>query len=125
MLQTYRISDQGDFWAFFYQCWSILPISLKLKLKTVSQRLLREAPLGPDAVPVGTTEFRYTPVLTKQSAMFNAWKLLCEIAEGRGAPVRLASMYSVMEIEEGKVKADKIRRYEAVSLEHFYRGINA
>jgi len=125
MLQTYRISDQGDFWAFFYQCWSILPISLKLKLKTVSQRLLREAPLGPDAVPVGTTEFRYTPVLTKQSAMFNAWKLLCEIAEGRGAPVRLASMYSVMEIEEGKVKADKIRRYEAVSLEHLYRSINA
>jgi DNA polymerase III delta prime subunit len=125
MLQTYRISDQGDFWAFFYQCWSILPISLKLKLKTVSQRLLREAPLGPDTVPVGTAEFRYTPVLTKQSAMFNAWKLLCEIAEGRGAPVRLASMYSFMEIEEGKVKADKIRRYEAVSLEHFYRGVSA
>jgi hypothetical protein len=125
MLQTYKISDQGDFWAFFYQCWSILPISLKLKLKTVSQRLMREAPLAHDAVPVGTSEFRYTPVLTKQSAMFNAWKLLCEIAESRGAPVRLASMYSLVEIEQGKVKADKMRRYEAVSLEHFYRGVSA
>jgi hypothetical protein len=117
------VSDQGDFWAFFYQCWTILPLSLKLKLKIISLRLSREAVLSEDSKRLTMDEFRYTPVLTKQSAMFNAWKLLCDISETRGVPVRLAPMYAHAEIQNGSLRPDKVRRYEAISLEKFYNTI--
>ena len=123
LFSAYKVSDQGDFWAFFYQCWTILPLSLKLKLKNISLRLAAEAPLPVGTEKPATSDFRYTPVLTKQSAMFNAWKLLCEIAETRGAPVRLAPMYAFTELEEGTMKSDKVRRYQAVSLQSFYNTI--
>jgi hypothetical protein len=123
LFDAYKISDQGDFWAFFYQCWTILPISLRLKLKTISLRLEQEASLSPQSKRVAIEDFRYTPVLTKQSAMFNAWKLLCEISEKRKVPVRLAAMYAFSEIQSGSLKPDKVRRYEAVSLENLYASI--
>jgi hypothetical protein len=124
LFSAYKVSDQGDFWAFFYQCWTILPISLKLKLKTVSLRLGREAPLRPDSKQLTAEDFRYTPVLTKQSAMFNAWKLLCEVAETHKVPVRLAPMYALAEIQSGTLRPDKLKRYEAVSLQNLHRLVN-
>ena len=123
MFDAYKVSDQGDFWAFFYQCWTILPLSLKLKLKIISLRLAQQAVLPPGKERLTTDDFRYTPVLTKQSAMFNAWKLLCEVAETRGIPVRLAPMYAFTEIQSGSLKPDKVRRYEAVSLEQFNKNV--
>lgn len=125
LFDAYKVSDQGDYWAFFYQCWTILPLSLKLKLKIISLRLATEAPLAPNAKQLTPGEFRYTPVLTKQSAMFNAWKLLCEVAETRGVPVRLAPMYSLLELQGGALRPDKVRRYEAISLDHFFKGVPA
>jgi hypothetical protein len=121
LFNAYKLSDQGDFWAFFYQCWTILPLSLKLKLKIISLRLAQEAPLPEGKEPLTTDDFRYTPVLTKQSAMFNAWKLLCDISETRGTPVRLAPMYAHAEIKGGTLRPDKVRRYEAISLEQFHK----
>jgi hypothetical protein len=118
VFDAYKTSDQGDFWAFFYQCWTILPISLRLKLKLMSLRLAQEAPIEAD---VRKPEFRYTPVLTKQSAMFNAWKLLCEISEAHSVPVRLGPMYSEYDIINGSLKPDKVRRYQAISLENLHR----
>ena len=123
LFDAYKVSDQGDFWAFFYQCWTILPLSLKLKLKIISLRLAQEATLRPDTKTLTTDDFRYTPVLTKQSAMFNAWKLLCEISESRGIPVRLAPMYAFAEIQGGTLRPDKVRRYEAISLEQLNKTI--
>lgn len=123
LFDAYKVSDQGDFWAFFYQCWTILPLSLKLKLKIISLRLAHEAPLTESTPQLTIDDFRYTPVLTKQSAMFNAWKLLCEVSEKRDAPVRISPMYAFTEIKEGSLKLDKVRRYEAVSLEHLYKNI--
>jgi hypothetical protein len=119
LFSAYKISDQGDFWAFFYQCWTILPLSLKLKLKTISLRLATEAPIREGGKQLTTEDLRYTPVLTKQSAMFNAWKLLCEIAEQRSIPVRLAPMYAEAEIQSQSLHPDKVRRYEAISLQSF------
>jgi hypothetical protein len=123
LFSAYNVSDQGDFWAFFYQCWTILPLSLKLKLKLINLRLAQDAPLKPDTTPPTTDDFRYTPVLTKQSAMYNAWKLLREVAEANGIPVRLAPMYAYRELQAGTLKPDKARRYEAVSLQSFYNKI--
>jgi len=120
LFDAYKVSDQGDFWAFFYQCWTILPLSLKLKLKIISLRLAQEAIIPPGGTQLTTDDFRYTPVLTKQSAMFNAWKLLCEVAETRGIPVRLAPMYAFAEVQGGLLRPEKVRRYDAVSLEHFH-----
>jgi hypothetical protein len=125
LFNAYKVSDQGDFWAFFYQCWTILPLSLKLKLKIISLRLAREATLTDTSKRLTADDFRYTPVLTKQSAMFNAWKLLCDISESREVPVRLAPMYAHAEIQSGSLRPDKIRRYEAISLENFYKMITA
>lgn len=118
LFDAYKVSDQGDFWAFFYQCWNILPISLRLKLKTISLRLAQEAPLPEGATILQAEDFRYTPVLTKQSAMFNAWKLLCEIAEKNNIPVRLASAAAHQEILKGDLKPDRVKRYQAVSLQN-------
>jgi DNA polymerase III delta prime subunit len=123
LFNAYKVSDQGDFWAFFYQCWTILPLSLKLKLKIMSIRLAQEAPLPAGKEPLTTDDFRYTPVLTKQSAMFNAWKLLCEISETRGVPVRLAPMYAGAEMQNGSLRPDRIRRYAGISLEQFQKMI--
>ena len=125
MFQTYKVSDQGDFWAFFYQCWNILPISLMLKLKMISQRLTKEAPLPKGAATINAKDFRYTPILTKQSAMFNAWKLLCEVSSERDTPVRMAPMYAYADIKRGDIKNDKLKRYEAVSLQSFYEQVHA
>jgi hypothetical protein len=123
LFSAYNVSDQGDFWAFFYQCWTILPLSLKLKLKLINLRLAQDAPLKGDTTPPTTEDFRYTPVLTKQSAMYNAWKLLRQVAETNNIPVRLSPMYAYKELEAGTLKPDKARRYEALSLQSFYNKI--
>jgi len=123
LFDAYKVSDQGDFWAFFYQCWTILPLSLKLKLKIISLRLAQEAPIPEGGTQLTADDFRYTPVLTKQSAMFNAWKLLCEVAETRGIPVRLAPMYAFAEVQGGALRPDKVRRYDAVSLEALNKSV--
>jgi GTPase SAR1 family protein len=120
LFNAYKVSDQGDFWAFFYQCWTILPISLRLKLKIMSLRLAKEAPLKEGTLAVESKDFRYTPVLTKQSAMFNAWKLICEVAEKYQVPVRLAPLYAHLESNEVGLKPDKVRRYNAISVEHLH-----
>jgi len=121
--KAYYLSDEGDFWAFFYQCWSILPLSLQLKLKNISLRLSEELPLKPTSKIPDCDELNYTPVLTKQSAMFNAWKLLCEISNEYKIPIRLTPMYAVLKMKEAGLKSDKIKRYEAISLETMYNNI--
>ncbi len=121
LFDAYRTSDQGDFWAFFYQCWNILPLSLKLKLKHISLRFMDEAPNKKKILPI--EDMRYTPVLTKQSAMFNAWKLLCDVSDTNRIPVRMSPMYAHVELSKGGLRPDRIRRLEAISLQKLYASI--
>ena len=121
--EAYYKSDEGDFWAFFYQCWNILPLSLQLKLKNISLRLSQELPITNGKSIVPTEDMRYTPVLTKQSAMFNAWKLLCEISTDYKVPIRLTPMWAYLRTKDASLKPDKIRRYEAISLETMVKNI--
>ena len=121
--KAYYKSDEGDFWAFFYQCWSILPLSLQLKLKNISLRLSEEVPLKSNSKIPECEDLNYTPVLTKQSAMFNAWKLLCEISNEYNVPIRLTPMYAQIKMKEAGLKPDKIKRYEAISLESMFKNI--
>jgi hypothetical protein len=96
LFQCIQDSDYADYWAFFYQTWRLLGLSQDVKLNTINLFLNKEAPWTKDE-PV-LTSIRYTPVLTKQSALFNAWKLLCEIADTQGISIKntpIALMMSV------------------------------
>lgn len=93
MLRCIQESDYADYWAFFYQTWRLLGLSQDVKLNTMNLFLTRDAPWLSDEPALDT--IRYTPVLTKQSALFNAWKLLCEIADTKGVPIRLTP-YALM-----------------------------
>jgi hypothetical protein len=121
LFEAYRTSDQGDFWAFFYQCWNILPLSLQLKLKHISMRLTTEAANPEKRLDI--SEMRYTPVLTKQSAMFNAWKLLCELSDTYKVPVRMSPMYAFTDLTKGGLRPDRIRRLEGISLQKLYSNL--
>jgi hypothetical protein len=93
MFECIQESDYADYWAFFYQTWRLLYLSQDLKLNTINLFLSKYAPYRKDEPPLES--IRYTPVLTKQSALFNVWKLLCEIADEKKVPIRL-SPYSLM-----------------------------
>ena len=96
LFQCIQDSDYADYWAFFYQTWRLLGLSQDVKLNTINLFLNKEAPWTKDEPAL--TSIRYTPVLTKQSALFNAWKLLCEIADNQGISIKntpIALMMSV------------------------------
>lgn len=96
LFQCIQDSDYADYWAFFYQTWRLLGLSQDVKLNTINLFLSNEAPWTKDETAL--TSIRYTPVLTKQSALFNAWKLLCEIADNQGISIKntpIALMMSV------------------------------
>ena len=116
ILDYIRWSDRADFWAFFHQCWNLLPLSQDLKLKIPSLRLTQEAPLSPDYPHNSSEALRYTPVLTKQSAIFNSWKFMCEIADRDSIPVHIVPIVCHKEAEKPEQKTDKIRRLKNIAL---------
>ena len=118
-------SDYADYWAFFYQTWRLLALSQDVKLNTVNLYLSQRAPVGMTDTP-GVETLRYTPVLTKQSALFNAWKLLCELADTRGVPIRLTPIALAAVVKEGigpPKKLDKAKKLESMSLVGAWTGV--
>jgi hypothetical protein len=84
------VSDWADFWAFFYQCWQILPLTQQLKLKVTNQIFSN---LGPPKKDIPSAEkLVFTRVLSRQSALFNAWKELCRIHDITDIPIRCVPM---------------------------------
>lgn len=116
LYKAYCKSDRADFWAFFHQCWNLLPLSQDLKLKIPSLRLSQEAHLKNDSLQVKPEELRYTPVLTKQSAIFNSWKFICEIADRDGLPVQVVPGICHLEAMKPEMKVDKQRRLKNIAL---------
>jgi len=120
LFQCIQESDYADYWAFFYQTWRLLGLSQDVKLNTINLFISQEAPWKGEEPALSS--MRYTPVLTKQSALFNAWKLLCEIADTRGISIRitpLALMLSVnAETSSGIVakKQDKKKKVDSMTL---------
>ena len=86
-----RWSDRADFWAFFHQCWSLLPLSYHLKLK-YPNTLLQAYP-KPTTIP-GPSGLVYTQVLTKQSALFNSWKEMNRVSNELGVPFRCVGQWA-------------------------------
>jgi hypothetical protein len=125
MFRCIQESDYADYWAFFYQTWRLLGLSQDVKINTMNLFLNKYAPYhgslaeknngGPPAADI-----RYTPVLTKQSALFNAWKLLCEISDTQGVPIRLtpAALIMAANVEAanggGGKKQDKKKKVDSM-----------
>jgi DNA polymerase III delta prime subunit len=86
-----RWSDRADFWAFFHQCWNLLPLSYRLKLKYPN--LYIQHYQRPIIIPK-PSELQYTQVLTKQSALFNAWKEMNRVSNEYHIPFRCVTQWA-------------------------------
>ena len=93
LLTVMRWSDRADFWAFFHQCWNLLPLSYNLKLKYPNS-YLKCYPLEDGAIIPTPMELQYTHVLTKQSALFNSWKEMNRISNELHIPFRCVSQWA-------------------------------
>ena len=91
ILEYLRWSDRADFWAFFHQCWNLLPLSYRLKLKYPNQFLQEYE--QPTVIPE-PAQLQYTMVLTKQSALFNAWKEMNRVAAEYDIPFRCVTQWA-------------------------------
>lgn len=117
LYNAYCKSDRADFWAFFHQCWNLLPLSQDLKLKIPSIQLSQICKLPENASIPKPDTLRYTPVLTKQSAIFNSWKFMCELADRDGIPVHTIPSLCHLEAQKPDMKADKQRRLRNIALQ--------
>ena len=99
ILKYIRWSDRADFWAFFHQCWNLLPLSYHLKLKYPNQ-ILQNFP-KPETIP-DIHNLVYTQVLTKQSALFNSWKEMNRISNEHQIPFRCVTQWATY--QTGKIK---------------------
>jgi hypothetical protein len=84
------VSDWADFWAFFYQCWQILPLTQQLKLKVTNQIFNQKG--APMKEPPAAENLVFTRVLSRQSALFNAWREMCRIHDMTDIPIRCVPM---------------------------------
>lgn len=91
ILDYLRWSDRADFWAFFHQCWNLLPLSYRLKLKYPNLYL---QPYSKPSVIPQPSELQYTMVLTKQSALFNAWKEMNRVSHEHHIPFRCVTQWA-------------------------------
>jgi hypothetical protein len=116
----YCKSDRADFWAFFHQCWNLLPLSQHIKLKIPSLLLNHSCYLpeenNNDKIPK-PDQLRYTPVLTKQSAMFNSWRFCCEISDPDDIPIRIVPTLCHIEANKPGQKPDRQRRLRNIALD--------
>jgi len=99
ILDFLRWSDRADFWAFFHQCWNLLPLSYRLKLKYPN--LYLQTYPKPAVLPEPSA-LQYTMVLTKQSALFNAWKEMNRVAEEHQIPFRCVTQWATQ--QTGKIQ---------------------
>jgi hypothetical protein len=99
ILEYLRWSDRADFWAFFHQCWNLLPLSYRLKLKYPNIYLQNYKQKEDIHIPI--EELQYTLVLTKQSALFNAWKEMNRVAIVYEIPFRCVTQWATH--QNGKI----------------------
>jgi hypothetical protein len=75
-------SDRLDYYTFFYQHWTLFPLTYQAKLQSVNQLLFGPDGIG-DEVATGWTDdaMEYTAVLAKQSMLYNQFRYLCEMRD--------------------------------------------
>ena len=79
---TILASDRLDYYTFFFQHWTLFPITYQAKLQSVNQKLF-----GPGGIDDGASsawpddKMEYTAVLSKQSMLYNQFRYLCEMRD--------------------------------------------
>ena len=75
-------SDRLDYYTFFYQHWTLFPLTYQAKLQSVNQLLFGPDGVG-DEVAAGWTDdsMEYTAVLAKQSMLYTQFRYLCEMRD--------------------------------------------
>jgi hypothetical protein len=80
--QTILASDRLDYYTFFFQHWTLFPLTYQAKLQNVNIQLF-----GREGVADGTSaewsdeSMKYTAVLAKQSMLYNQFRYLCEMRD--------------------------------------------
>jgi len=77
--QTILSSDRLDYYTFFFQHWTLFPITYQAKLQSVNQMLFTNNDI--DASSWKDENMEYTAVLAKQSMLYNQFRYLCEMRD--------------------------------------------
>lgn len=82
--QTILASDRLDYYTFFFQHWTLFPLTYQAKLQSVNQKLFSSSKGGiaeNAARSWGDNNMEYTAVLSKQSMLYNQFRYLCEMRD--------------------------------------------
>jgi len=75
-------SDRLDYYTFFYQHWTLFPLTYQSKLQSVNQMLFGPGGVDDESTSMWTDEaMEYTAVLAKQSMLYNQFRYLCEMRD--------------------------------------------
>lgn len=108
------VSDYADYWAFFFQCWNLLPLSTRLKCKIPSMMLKELAPLQPGAKILTSEDMVFTQVLTKQSVLFNSWKQTYQFSDENKCSIRLVPVIASQRLSS--VNKDECKKRQMITL---------
>jgi hypothetical protein len=75
---TIVASDRLDYYTFFFQHWTLFPLTYQAKLQSVNQRLFAKGKRG---LSWKDTDMEYTSVLSKQSMLYNQFRYMCEMRD--------------------------------------------
>jgi hypothetical protein len=75
---TIVASDRLDYYTFFFQHWTLFPLTYQAKLQSVNQRLFAK---GKSGLSWKDTDMEYTSVLSKQSMLYNQFRYMCEMRD--------------------------------------------
>jgi len=76
---TILASDRLDYYTFFFQHWTLFPLTYQAKLQAVNEQLFGRC--GVAVAEWDDNEMEYTAVLAKQSMLYNQFRYLCEMRD--------------------------------------------
>jgi hypothetical protein len=76
--QTIVSSDRLDYYTFFFQHWTLFPLTYQAKLQAVNQRLFSTSA---SSSSWNDGDMEYTAVLSKQSMLYNQFRYMCEMRD--------------------------------------------
>jgi len=82
VFQTILSSDRLDYYTFFFQHWTLFPLTYQAKLQAVNQLLFEHYAVDDEKTSVWKDDdMEYTAVLSKQSMLYNQFRYLCEMRD--------------------------------------------
>jgi hypothetical protein len=78
---TILSSDRLDYYTFFFQHWTLFPLTYQAKLQSVNQKLFSTGVSEESASSWKDDNMEYTAVLSKQSMLYNQFRYLCEMRD--------------------------------------------